>query len=178
MPAVRAVQECCEQVYLPCILTGVSSWTMVYPSQTDDDPLTALKDGNPESCIEIDIASGGALLKASLYPAYNILNVSVLISGNGIFFGPNSDPSKCSMTQSFLMTHDSSRFIANGETCGHMCDVPRTCLIEGKEDVGSAQRWLFSCTCSRQSCNELLLALRSDSVGSRVSICEVIVEAY
>ena len=152
--------------------TDVGDWTLIYPEKNDAPSFAALKDENRATCAGILTPDGGALLNASISPAYNTVNVSILVSGTDIVFGPNSDPSKCHMATSLLMTHDSSK-VTDEKSCSPICDVPGACFIQGREVTPSKQKWFFTCSCPRQSCNELLLVLRSDE--GRATVCEIVV---
>ena len=147
----------------------------MHPKQPGVHSLTALRDGDEATCAEINLTpERGALLNGSIYPAYSVLYVSVLVSGAEVIFGPSSDPTQCATVTSLLLTHDTSKRVADGDTCGPICDVPGACLIKGRKTVRSKEKWYFTCVCPRNACNELLLSLQS-TLGW-VSVCEIMLE--
>ena len=149
---------------------------MLYPKESNITSLTALNDGKLETCTDVILTSGETLLKASIDPTYDTLNVSIMVSGTDVIFGPNSDPIKCHTATSLLMTHDSNKDNADEHmwNCNPFCAAPGTCLLRGNEVVGAINNWSFACACPRRSCNELFLTMRSGSPEVQVSVCEII----
>ena len=153
----------------------IARWTLVYPEKADTTLLMALDDGWLETCVEIGLTEE-LIWKASVTPAYGTLMVSIVVSGNDIAFGPNPDSSKCAMATSLLMTQGSRYVDEDKETCNPFCDVPTTCLIQGKESIDTMNRWSFICACPGDLCNDLFLVLRSGSVLGRSYVCEISLE--
>ena len=150
--------------------TTTTRWSLVHPKHVNTTSLAALYDEELNTCVEVNLNSGETLLKASIDPVYDLMNVSIVVSGNDVMFGPNPDPTKCATTTSMLMTHHSSNGHVN---CRPFNATPRTCLVKGNEIVGAVNRWFFSCACPRRSCNELFLSVRSGLPGGQASLCEI-----
>ena len=160
------------------IITVTTRWSLVYPKHGNTTSFAALNDEELNTCVEVNLTSGGTLLKASIDPTYDIMNVSIVVSGTDVIFGPNSDHAFCAMTTSLLMTHDSSNahMDRNKWNCSPFCTSPGTCLVQGNRVMESMNKWLFTCACPRPPCNELILSMRSAPNERQASVCEVILD--
>ena len=160
------------------IITVTARWNLVYPKYANTTSFAALNDEELNTCVEVHMTSGGTLLKASIDPMYDIMNVSIVVSGTDVIFGPYSNHAFCAMTTSLLMTHDSNNALVdrNKWNCSPFCTSPRTCLVQGNQVVESMNKWFFTCACPRPPCNELMLSMRSGSNEGQASVCEVILD--
>ena len=148
----------------------------MHPKGTNVTSLPALNYGELNTCAEVNVTSGGTLMKASIDPSYDTMNVSIVVSGTDVIFGPNSDRTKCATTTSLLMTHyfSDDNVDADKWNCRPFCATPRTCMVQGNQVVEATSRWLFTCACPRPTCNELILSMRSGFPDGQTSVCEVI----
>ena len=59
----------------------------------------------------VNLTAHGTFLKAPVVPAYSTINMTIVISYVDMIFGPSTDPNKCAMATSMLMTHNSNKAI-------------------------------------------------------------------
>ena len=150
------------------ISVQLGEWQITRPNNSDVD-LTAFTDGDDSRCKPIKVREPMLLKSTFIFPVQRYFHV-FLVSDSNILFGPEVPSGMCAGNPSLLMTQPSS---PSAQGCNSFCDVPRTCRYGVKEETGNYIIYHFYCNCISNSCSELLLMLRPESVTGTVSICKL-----
>ena len=138
-----------------------AQWYLIEPGHNMDNNIDTLSDGDSTTCSKFDLSTSSKLLKATLTEIYNSLEVHVRVmirANRGLNFGPVQP--NCDEAPSLLMTHDSSRAIADGLTYSPFCQAPKPCQLSNVTRSNGKFNYQFSCQCAFPICNDLFLTLR------------------
>ena len=139
-----------------------------------DTSVGKLSDGDPTTCPLFHIATSSKLLRATLTKAYTSLEVRVQLKEHdyrGLNFGPIQP--NCDEASSLLMTHDSSKSIADGLNCHPFCQAPKPCQLGNVTRDNRKFNYQFFCQCAFPTCNDLFLLMRPVTYRNAVKICEI-----
>ena len=151
-----------------------AQWYLVESGHEMGNSINKLSDGDFTTYSRFDIATSSKLLKATLTETYTLLEVHVRVNTRyqrGLNFGP-AQPN-CDEAPSLLLTHDSSKAIADGLTCNPFCQAPKPCQL-GQVTRGDGKfNYQFFCQCAFPTCNDLFLLLRPVTYRPAVKVCEI-----
>ena len=151
-----------------------AQWYRIKPGSDIDTNADKLSDGDHTTCPIFHIATSSKLVRATLTETYTSLEVRVQVKelyNRGLNFGP-AQPN-CDEAPSLLMTHDSSKSIADGLTCNPFCQAPKPCQLGNVTRDTRKFNYQFLCQCAFPTCNDLFLLLRPVTYRHAVKICEI-----
>ena len=146
----------------------LGEWQVIHPINSDVN-LTAFTNGDVSHCKPTTVKEPMLLKSTFMFPVQRYFRVA-LVSDSNILFGPEAPSGICAGNPSLLLTQTSS---PAANDCNSFCDVHRACRYGVKEETGTYIIYHFYCNCISNSCSELLLMLRSESVTGIVSICKL-----
>ena len=151
-----------------------AQWYLVKPGHIMGNNIDTLNDDDSTTCSKFDLSTSSKLLKATLTETYTSLEAHVRENkraNRGLNFGPVQP--NCDEVPSPLMTHDSSKAIADGLTCNPFCQAPKPCQVGNVTRDNWKINYQFFCQCAFPTCKDLFLLLRPVTYRHTIKICDI-----